>query len=391
MRTFLQRLGPKQLHFLQLLLIVILVFIAFFVLYAISGCIMPFIVAVLVSQMIDPIIRFLMKIFRGKRQLSTVITLFIIVLPITAFLAVLIYRIVEELYNAILSVPAMYQTLSSAVEQWTKESKIFEMLIPDLEAQTIPHILGGFGVSLSGAASGLIGTIVSVISYLPQVMIFTFITLIATYFVSADRLRISQAFNRNFPQNTLDYVHGMYRGIFKSFFGYLKTQLILVTVSFVILLAAMLILGQRYAILLAVLLTFFDCIPGVGTAIILFPWAAVAFMQGNVFLGVVLITLYFVVFITRQLVEPRLMGGQTGIHPLLIMISIYAGFRIFGLVGVFVGPISTVVLVTLFRYFFGGRSFAQLLEEGPFTKRTPPPPPDTDTGEPILVAKDTDA
>lgn len=78
------------------------------------------------------------------------------------------------------------------------------------------------------------------------------------------------------------------------------------------------------------------------------PWAVVAALNGDIKLGVAIIVVYAIILIVRQLVEPRIVSSNIGIHPIFTLIAMYTGFRIIGLLGLFVGPIVLIILKNIF-------------------------------------------
>ena len=110
---------------------------------------------------------------------------------------------------------------------------------------------------------------------------------------------------------------------------------------------ALLIAGQEYAFLLALLVAFLDFIPLLGASTLFIPWGILEMLGGNLFYGMFLIALSWSFFFIRRILEPKVMGTQTGLHPLVALMSIYAGWRMFGVLGAIVGPIGVMVILNL--------------------------------------------
>ena len=123
-----------------------------------------------------------------------------------------------------------------------------------------------------------------------------------------------------------------------------KAYFTLMTLTFIELSLALLILNIDYAVTLALIISVIDLMPvlGVGTALI--PWAVVELIIGNYALGIGLLISYVIILIVRQIVEPRIVGKHIGLHPLITLISMYAGLKIFGAVGLFLLPMLVMFL-----------------------------------------------
>jgi predicted PurR-regulated permease PerM len=106
---------------------------------------------------------------------------------------------------------------------------------------------------------------------------------------------------------------------------------------------------HRYqkAPLIALLIALFDLFPIVGAGLILFPWAIISFIQGNIIKGIGLAALYLVVIIARQILEPKVIGRQVGLPPLVTLICMFVGTSLFGALGLFGLPIAAAIIVSM--------------------------------------------
>lgn len=131
--------------------------------------------------------------------------------------------------------------------------------------------------------------------------------------------------------------------------AYGKSQLVLwLLISFLSVLGLW-ILGNPYCVLLGILIGFLDALPFIGTGIILFPWGVISLLQGKIYLGIGLLLLFIITYFTRELLEPRLMGNGMGISSFASLLAIYVGFQVFGLLGIFYGPVAYVLILTIVK------------------------------------------
>src|SRR5699024_4253836 len=107
--------------------------------------------------------------------------------------------------------------------------------------------------------------------------------------------------------------------------------------------------GQEYALILALILALVDLLPLVGTIAVLLPWGIFEWIIGDPSKGVFLVILGIGFFLFRRVTEPKIMGTQTGLHPLLALIGIYVGIEVFGLWGALLGPLVMVILISIIR------------------------------------------
>ncbi len=120
--------------------------------------------------------------------------------------------------------------------------------------------------------------------------------------------------------------------------GWLKAQGKLCGITFCILLAGFLLLQIPYAPLWAAAVAVVDAIPILGTGAVLLPWALVCLLQHNHLRSIGLLCLYGVAALTRTVLEPRLVGRQLGLDPLVTLLSLYVGFRFWGIFGMLLAP-----------------------------------------------------
>ena len=118
--------------------------------------------------------------------------------------------------------------------------------------------------------------------------------------------------------------------------------------TFLILLAGFLLLRIDHPFLWAATVCLVDILPVLGTGTVLIPWSVVCFLQGNHLQGIGLLAVYTIISILRSVLEPRLVGKQLGLDPLVTLFAIYAGYHLWGLMGMLVAPILAVVLTQIF-------------------------------------------
>ena len=134
-----------------------------------------------------------------------------------------------------------------------------------------------------------------------------------------------------------------------SVWGYIKTQIILMGFTFAITLIALLVMHSPYPLLLSIVIALIDSLPFFGSGFILWPGAVIHLLTGNTFLAIGYMALYGIIQVMRQILQPKILGTQIGLHPLLTLFSMYFGFKCIGVIGLIIGPIIAVILKAFFR------------------------------------------
>lgn len=176
----------------------------------------------------------------------------------------------------------------------------------------------------------------------------TIICLIATVFIAVDFDKIKTFIRRNLPERPLRMV----RDVRDSFLGivwqFIKSYFIIFCITTTEITVGLLLIGVNRPVLVAVLIAIFDAFPIVGSGMILLPWTILTLISGEVWRGLGLGILYAVVVIARQIIEPKIVGKHVGLRPIVTLICMYAGTRLFGgLIGLFGLPITAAILVDL--------------------------------------------
>lgn len=107
--------------------------------------------------------------------------------------------------------------------------------------------------------------------------------------------------------------------------------------------------------MIAVAIGFIDALPILGSGSIMIPWAIISGLNGDLTLGICILTLWIIMTLVRQFVEPRIVSGNIGIHPIFTIVAMYTGFKFLGVLGMFLGPIVLIILKNI---------FAKSLDEG---------------------------
>lgn len=131
--------------------------------------------------------------------------------------------------------------------------------------------------------------------------------------------------------------------------GFLKAQLKLSALCFLLVLGGFLLLGIPYAPLWALFTAVVDAVPVLGTGTVLIPWSLICFLQGQQAQAIGLLGIYIVAFLARTILEPRLVGGQLGLDPLMTLAALYTGYRIWGFGGMLLSPVLCVAAMELLK------------------------------------------
>ena len=310
----------------------------------------PFIVAWLIAAALEGPVSFLCRHGWRRAAASGLCTLAAIALLLWAA-AVLLWEGLGKLSGFARELPVLMETLI--------------LRLRDLEAVAQGHISSapaGSAMFLEMAGSALTDALASLPSQIskaavafltktaqasPNTLIFVITLSIGSYFLSASFPRVNAFMLAQLPQSLRHRLRGLGADLKSSFGGVLRSQLILMAMTFFQLLLAFLTLGVTGAPGLAALTAVVDALPVFGTGAILLPWALCALLLGQTRRGIGLVVSWLVISVVRSCAQAKLMGDQIGLEPLASLISIYVGWRVWGVGGMLLFPILLVTLQQL--------------------------------------------
>ena len=201
------------------------------------------------------------------------------------------------------------------------------------------------GDAVSGAVAYFSRMIGTFLLRVPSVLLFTVITVIASVYFALDLDGINRALVAHLPEPIRRGAGRVGDAMLHGAAVYLRSYTILFFVTLGITLVGLLLFGVRYALLIAALVALVDLLPILGVGFVLLPWSAVSLLLGRAGLGIGLAALWLLITVVRQALEPRLLGGRLGLHPLLTLLSMYAGLKLLGILGMMLAPIAAASLV----------------------------------------------
>lgn len=201
-----------------------------------------------------------------------------------------------------------------------------------MASRLIREAVAGAGTALSGLAG-------SMLMGLPRVLLSLLVGIIALFYLFFDASALQRQARFFVSGKTLSTCTRLLSRIREAVGGCLRAYLLLLFLTFSELLAGFLLLNVERAVLAALLTSLVDLLPVFGVGTVLVPWSVLSFLSGDVFRGIGLLVLFGIMVVVRQFLEPRIVGGSLGLHPLLTLLAVFAGFRLFGIPGMLGAPI----------------------------------------------------
>lgn len=309
---------------------------------------LPLIFAFLTASMLEGMVQWLSKRLRFNRLKSVAVVFIGYVL----FLVVILYHffsiVVQQTVTISEKLPSFVKEFhQTVVIPLIREWEVYSNNLPHEVIVSIENTIENSLNSVDSFANDMIQFIFNFITIIPGFLIEFLIYLIALFLFSLELPKLIAKVDEHLIDNTREKVHFVITQLNRAGIGFIKAQIILSFLTFLMAFVGLVILQVPYKAAIALLIVIVDILPILGTGSVLVPWAIISILQDNHFLGIGLIVLFVVITVIRRVIEPKVYSTNLGISPLAALISLYIGFKLFGLIGVFIGPTVVIIFDTL--------------------------------------------
>lgn len=303
----------------------------------------PFVLAIIVSCINEPVIRILVKL-KITRNLAAVISLLVTISAFAFAITSGIIKLLDELTVLQKNLVTHSSDISAQLDKLFFKITNFYNALPIGITDTIASNLSTLTYRLTGVITSLIQRAINTASSIPAITVFIIITLLATYFISSDKKRISLFLYRQLPISMRKNMTALKQGTFKALLGYFRAMLIMMGLTFVEVSIGLFLLDVKYAFLMALIVGMAEAVPVFGTGLVMLPWISWHLITGDMSMVFGLAIIYILGVLLRQILEPKIVGSQIGLHPLVTLLAMYIGLKFFGVLGMFIGPISIIIV-----------------------------------------------
>lgn len=314
--------------------------------------VMPFVIAFVIAWLLQRPIRFLSQRLRIHKKVFAILTVLIFYCTIGLLLSLLIIKSFSAVKNLILELPALYQThvdplMGNLYHSLERSFIRLDPALMDALDDMIQQLAASLGEIVSGLSVTLAGAISGVASFLPGLLIGLLLMVISTFFITMDYDRLTGFIIRQLNSRAKELFWQVKNYTLGTLFVCIRSYALIMMITFVELSLGLSILRIENAILIAVVIAIFDILPVLGTGGIMIPWAVITLLQGNYPLALGLAVLYVIITIIRNIIEPKIVGSNIGLHPVVTLISMFIGVQLLGVIGLFGFPILLSLLKNL--------------------------------------------
>ncbi len=312
------------------------------------GLVLPFAIAFVLAELVDPVVVVMSKKGRLPRSVAVGLVLIVLLGLVATGLTATIARLVQEIQLVITQLPYLYAVGLDLAARLSEQFGAFHATLPASVQQILATNLASLQKTLSTNLPS-VATTMGAFSGLPALLTNLLIAVVATFFISRDRRQIYDFLLTLFPVVWRPKVRQIKVEVWTSVIGFAKAQFFLISLTMIQTVIGLSLIKSEYALLMGVVVGVADVLPLLGPAAVYLPWIAYSFLFGSKVFGIKLLVLWVIVAAVRQVLEPKLVGDQLGLHPLAILLSVYLGFQFFGALGFVVGPLMAILLKAVVR------------------------------------------
>lgn len=333
---------------LNVIYIVIILGLGYIAIKYILPLLMPFVIGLLIAVIFRKAIDYIEKKIRIKRSIVSIIILIIfygILVLVITLIGARVFTFLKDLFGQL---PDLYRySIEPALEEITYN--LMEQF-PDIKPFVEDFILNISDTLFSfvkNASSTVISTITGLAGRVPSIFIKLIFTIVSSFFFTIDYYKISDFMIRQFNGERRRMVLKLKDNGIGTIAKFIRAYTAIISVTFLELSIGFWILQIPNPFLLGAMIAVIDVLPILGTGAVLLPWAIIALILGHTKIGIGLFILYIIITAVRQTIEPKIVGQQIGLHPIITLILMYVGAQLMGVLGLLLLPVIATIIKTL--------------------------------------------
>lgn len=312
---------------------------------------LPFALGAGLAIAAEPAVHFLNTRLHLKRSVAAgagITAVFLFLALVVTLLGALLIRELRNLAGILPELEGAIRTGMDTANRWlTGLARRAPGELGTVLTRNVDSLFSGGSNLLNRVADFLLKLASGMLSHVPGGALSLGTGIISSFMISAKLPKIRRWLPERVPSAQFEPILSALHRLKAALLGWLKAQVKLSSVTFLLALAGLLLLRVSHGPLWAVLVALVDAFPVLGTGTVLVPWSIVSFLQGNTVLAFGLLGLYAAIAVIRSLLEPRLLGKQLGLDPLVTLIALYAGYRLWGIGGMILAPVLAVAATQL--------------------------------------------
>jgi sporulation integral membrane protein YtvI len=320
-----------------------------FLIYSIFPYLTPFLLALIVAVLFEPIVLILINKCKLKRSFSVTIVYSLFLISFLSLLTLGFTKIIFEIITLSRELPVYLIGLQEEILALINQGQlIYEGLPPEVIANVHSVIFTAID-TVNGLLKQTLSILLGLASALPKLLILLVVVLVSIFLMSFHLPKLKKQFLSFFGPSAQQKMTMVLDDLNAAVIGFVRAQVILSFFTYIITFMGLILLDIKYALSIALVIVVVDILPVLGTGAVIVPWVSYLFYQGSNETAIGLVILYLVIVVFRRIAEPKVLGDNIGISALATIMSMYLGFEIFGAIGIFAGPVIVIVFQAVRR------------------------------------------
>ncbi|MBD0381176.1 sporulation integral membrane protein YtvI [Paenibacillus sedimenti] len=307
----------------------------------------PIFLALIIYAMIEPLARFLHR--KGMRKtIASAISTMLFVLVILGALTGAAVIFTSQIMSLIEKVDDYQVVFQNQIVHRISELNAQFQTLPQEVIDKAKEYAGQFAVKASQFIGNFLTSMVNSLTSFSTFMFNFIVGIILAYFLSIEIESWKRLAQDKTPNTFKKAFYFLKENVVKGIVSYIKAQLKLITLTFIVVFAALLSLSVNNAFSISLLAAIFDVLPLLGVSTLFIPWIVYLFIVGNTTLAIWLSALLLVVILVRQFMEPKITGESLGVSAFTTLAFMIVSLSLFGVAGVILSPVLIILIKALY-------------------------------------------
>lgn len=341
-------LDKQKAFIIRVIYIVFILLLGYIGIKYILPLLMPFVIGIIIALIFRHPIDMIQKKTKLKRPYISILILLLFYGLLGLIISLIGFKVFTFLQDLFGNAPSVYKNtilpaLQNASEKFIKTypegQKYLDNFMSNIDTSVFNF--------LNNSSATVLSKITSFAGQLPALLIKMIFTIVASFFFTIDYYKITRFIILQFSGERREMILKLKDNGIGTIGKFLRAYTIIISITFTELSIGFWIIGIPNPFLFGGLVAIIDVLPILGTGAVLLPWSIISFIIGNTRIGIGMLVLYIIITAVRQTIEPKIVGQQIGLHPLVTLLLMYVGAQLMGVLGLFLLPIIATILLKL--------------------------------------------
>ena len=311
----------------------------------------PFVIAFVIAYALKHPVRFLHRKLHLPQKLAALLCIILFYCTVGALIALLSIKLVSATITLVSSLPTLYEVhaLPFFMDILHNIEDAFDHMDPVLVAgldELGRRMILSLGNLISGVSVRFMGVATGIATAIPGLFIKLVLMIISSIFITMDYDRLTGFCLNQLSDHAKDVFFQIKEYVSGTLWVCIRSYALIISITFFELSIGLSLIKLEHAFVVAFIISIFDILPVLGTGGIMIPWTILTAIRGDYTMALSLLVIYLVITVIRNIIEPKIVGSQLGLHPVVTLCSMFAGAQLMGVVGLFGFPIG----LSLLRY-----------------------------------------